>query len=106
MKNNRKKIYIALAIILSILILFVGMLFININGDKICKNTYVNNVNIGKLTKKQASDKLNKIYNINEIKFNYDDKVFKLSPEKIEFYYNTEENKCYFVINDDFTGSF
>ena len=42
MKNNRKKIYIALAIVLSILILFVGMLFININGDKICKSTYVN----------------------------------------------------------------
>lgn len=26
--------------------------------------------------------------------------------KQIEFYYNTEENKCYFVINDDFTGSF
>ena len=97
MKNNRKKFYIALAIILSILILFVGILFANINGDKICKSTYVNNINIGRLTKKQASEKLNKIYNINEIKFKYNDKVFKLSPEKIEFYYEIDKtvNEAY-----------
>ena len=97
MKNSNKKIYIVLAIILSILLLFVGILFANINGDKICKNTYINNVNIGKLTKKQASDKLNKIYNIDKINFKYNDRVFKLSPEKIDFYYDIDKtvNEAY-----------
>lgn len=61
MKNINKKIWIVLGIILSVCFIFIGTLTVIINGDKICKNTYINDTNIGELTKEQASEKL-KIY--------------------------------------------
>ena len=42
MKNINKKIWIVLGIILSVCFIFIGTLTVIINGDKICKNTYIN----------------------------------------------------------------
>ena len=61
MKNINKKVWIVLGIILAILFIFIGTLAFIINGDKICKNTYVNEINIGELTKDEASEKLKNI---------------------------------------------
>lgn len=91
MKSINKKICIALGLSLGILFIFIGMLTYTINGDKISKNTYINNINIGKLTKEQASEKLKKIYNVEEIEFKYDDKEFFLLPKEIDFSYDIDK---------------
>ena len=62
MKNINKKIWIVLGIILSVCFIFIGTLTVIINGDKICKNTYINDTNIGELTKEQASEKLKNFF--------------------------------------------
>ena len=67
MKNINKKVWIVLGIILVTLLIFVGTLTAIINGDKICKNTYINYINIGELTKEQASKKLKKVTRRNQI---------------------------------------
>ena len=91
MKNINKKIYIALGIILFISIIGVGSLSVSINGKKICKNTYVNNINIGNLTKTQAIEKLESLYKLSNIEFKYNNNTFKLDPNKINFNYDIDK---------------
>ena len=88
MKNINKKIGVVLGIILFIIFIFIGILSIIINGDKISKNTYINDINIGELTKNQANEKLQNIYSIEDIKFRYNDRVFILYPK-----FNENRNK-------------
>ena len=92
MKNINKKIGVVLGIILFIIFIFIGILSIIINGDKISKNTYINDINIGELTKNQANEKLQNIYSIEDIKFKYNDRVFILYPKEIDFSYDIEKN--------------
>ena len=61
MKNINKKIWIVLGIILSVCFIFIGTLTVIINGDKICKNTYINDTNIGELTNLVKNDILSNI---------------------------------------------
>ena len=89
MKNINKKIWIVLGIILSVCFIFIGTLIV-INGDKICKNTYINDTNIGELTKEQASEKLKNIYNEDNIEFKYNDKKFIVLAKEIDFYYDID----------------
>ena len=91
MKNINKKIGVVLGIILFIIFIFIGILSIIINGDKISKNTYINDINIGELTKNQANEKLQNIYSIEDIKFRYNDRVFILYPKEIDFSYDIEK---------------
>ena len=90
MKNINKKIWIVLGIILSVCFIFIGTLTVIINGDKICKNTYINDTNIGELTKEQASEKLKNIYNEDNIEFKYNDKKFIVLAKEIDFYYDID----------------
>lgn len=90
MKNINKKIWIVF-IILAIFFIFVGTLTVIINGDKICKNTYINDTNIGELTKDQASEKLKNIYNLKDIEFKYNDKKFIISSKEIDFSYDIDK---------------
>lgn len=92
MKNISKKIGIVLGIILLNLFIFIGILAVIINGDKISKNTYINNINIGELTKAQASEKLKNIYNVEVIKFKYNDIEYTLSPKAIDFSYDIDKS--------------
>ena len=85
MKNINKKIWIVLGIILSVCFIFIGTLTVIINGDKICKNTYINDTNIGELTKEQASEKLKNIYNEDNIEFKYNDKNLSFWLKKLIF---------------------
>lgn len=91
MKNINKKVWIVLGIILAILFIFIGSLAFIINGDKICKNTYVNEINIGELTKDEASEKLKNIYNVEDIEFKYNDKKFIILPKEIDFSYDIDK---------------
>ena len=90
MKNINKKIWIVLGIILSVCFIFIGTLTVIINWDKICKNTYINDTNIGELTKEQASEKLKNIYNEDNIEFKYNDKKFIVLAKEIDFYYDID----------------
>ena len=91
MKNINKKIWIVLGIILSVCFIFIGTLTVIINGDKICKNTYINDTNIGELTKEQASKKLKKVYNTENIEFKYNDKKFTILTKEIDFSYDIDK---------------
>ena len=57
---------------------------------KIVKNTYIN-ANISNLTKTQAKLELEKIYNIDNLEFNYMDKSWKIDPKKIDLSYNIDK---------------
>ena len=88
MKNTNKKICILLGIILVIFLLAIVSLSIIINGNKICKGTYVNDINIGNLTKAQAIEKFENLYKLDNIEFRYKDKQFKIEPNEINFNYD------------------
>lgn len=88
MKNTNKKIGILLGIILVIFLLAIVSLSIIINGDKICKGTYVEDINIGNLTKTQAIEKLEALYKLDNIEFMYKDRKFKIEPNEINFNYD------------------
>ena len=91
MKNSNKKIYILLGSILIFFFIFILIVFIIINGNKICKNTYINDINIGELTKIQAIEKIKNIYHVDDIEFKYNGKKFILSSKEIDFYYDIEK---------------
>ena len=62
--GNKKRIYSLVGIVIAIILLFITTIGSQISGDKIVKNTYINNTNISNLTKTQAKLELEKIYNI------------------------------------------
>lgn len=87
-KNN---VYIAIGIIVATLILFIGIMYTQINGDKIAKNTYVGDTNIGNLTKDEAKSMLKDKLNIGAIKLSFNDKQWSLAPSEIEASYDVDE---------------
>lgn len=88
MGNDKKSIYIGIGTIVFIVILFIGALIIEINGEKVAKNTYVNDVNIGGLTKTQAISKLEKKYKLDKIQLSYLDKSWNITSKDIDLSYD------------------
>ncbi|EGT4600902.1 hydrolase [Clostridioides difficile] len=78
MSNVNKKLVIAIGAVALVVIIFIGIMCIQFKGEKIAKNTYVNGVNIGKLTKSQAKQELAKKYKLENVEFNYNDKSWKV----------------------------
>ncbi|MDX5680966.1 VanW family protein [Clostridioides difficile] len=66
-----------------VVIIFIGIMCIQFKGEKIAKNTYVNGVNIGKLTKSQAKQELAKKYKLENVEFNYNDKSWKVKSKDL-----------------------
>lgn len=89
---KRHKIYFLL--IISILCYF-GLIEKSyaINKDsKICKNVYIENIDVSGLTKSEAIDKINKLVcKNNNINLLYKDKNYNLKLEDVGFYYKVEE---------------
>ncbi|SJT32266.1 VanW family protein [Clostridioides difficile] len=83
MSNVNKKLVIAIGAVALVVIIFIGIMCIQFKGDKIAKNTYVNGVNIGKLTKSQAKQELAKKYKLENVEFNYNDKSWKVKSKDL-----------------------
>ncbi len=91
MKNISKKRYILVGIIMSIVVLFTISTSMYINSDKIIKNTYIDSVNVGNLTKEQAKKILEEKYSKRNIELNYLNSTWIISPNDIDLNYNLEE---------------
>lgn len=89
--SNNKKIYIGMAAIVFIIILFIGILTIEINGQKIAKNTYINDTNIGGLTKTQAVSKLQERYKLDSIKLSHLEKSWNIASKDISLSYDIDK---------------
>ncbi|MGL5313301.1 MAG: VanW family protein [Peptostreptococcaceae bacterium] len=59
--------------------------------NKIYKNIYIENIEISKLTKKEAKDKVGKYYTVKPINIHYNDKKWCISPDDIGLEYNLDE---------------
>lgn len=83
MSNVNKKLVIAIGAVALVAIIFIGIMCMQFKGEKIAKNTYVNGVNIGKLTKSQAKQELAKKYKLENVDFNYNDKSWKVKSKDL-----------------------
>ena len=84
-------INLAIFILSSILILVMGFGYSQINADKIAKNTYIKDVNVGNLSKEEAKEKIKNECNIDIITFTYKDKVWDINPDDVGINYNIEK---------------
>ncbi|HBF8642914.1 TPA: VanW family protein [Clostridioides difficile] len=83
MSNVNKKLVIAIGAVALVVVIFIGIMCMQFKGEKIAKNTYVNGVNIGKLTKSQAKQELAKKYKLENVDFNYNDKSWKVKSKDL-----------------------
>ncbi|SFJ28402.1 Vancomycin resistance protein YoaR, contains peptidoglycan-binding and VanW domains [Terrisporobacter glycolicus] len=89
--KNLKGINLAIIILSSILILTFGFCYMQINNDKIAKNTYIKDVNVGNLSKEDAKEKILNEYKMNTITFKYNDKTWHINPNDIDTNYDIEQ---------------
>ena len=84
-------INLAIFILSSILILVMGFGYSQINADKIAKNTYIKDVNVGDLSKEEAKEKIKNECKMDIITFTYKDKVWDINPDDVGINYNIEK---------------
>lgn len=91
MKNKKRKVFTVFGLIFASIVIFLGIICVQINGDTIVKNTYVNNINIGGLTKEEAIKKLNEDNEVESLKLYYEDKKWNIESHKVDFSYDINE---------------
>lgn len=74
-------------------------------NKKIHDNIVIENIDVGKMTKKEALKKLNETYEIKNFKIFYNDKTWDISPQNIDIDYHIEEsvNKAFNYTRSDNT---
>ena len=98
-KNIKKKRNIIIAVIVGIIIiltLFISTIFafININNEKIIKGVSIENIDMSGLSKEEAKNKLETIYNeikSKDINIKHNEYESTISPELIETNYDIDE---------------
>lgn len=90
MNNTQKKVAIGVGIISVLLIMFVIAMNIQIKSDKILKHTYINDINIGSLTQKEAIEKLKQKYTTKNLDLTYTDKKWLIKDESFDFDYDID----------------
>ena len=90
MFNAKKNIGLGVAIIVSLVIIFIGIIGVQINNDKISQNVYVNNINISGLTKDEAEQRLKEKFNISNIELVYNNEIWNINSKDIEATYDIE----------------
>jgi vancomycin resistance protein YoaR len=91
MEDKRKKLYITGAVILIIAIGFVTFLFTKTKDDKVIKNVYIEDINIGNLSKSAAKNKLSNIYKEKDIVLKFEGKTWNIKPKDIDLDYDIEK---------------
>ena len=91
MTNIKKRIGIGVAIIICVILALVAIISADINGNKIVKNTYVNDISIGGMDKDQAKEKLEQVYTLKNINLKYSDKMWDLNPNELNISYNIND---------------
>ena len=88
--------------ILCVVLVLIGVGVYSINGDKISKNVYVKDINIGNLTKQEAKKKLSSEYKMETFNFKYEDDKWSVNPKEINVTYDINEtiDKAYNVNRD------
>lgn len=89
--KNLKGINLAIIILSSILILTFGFGYIQINNNKIAKNTYIKDVNVGNLSKEDAKNKILSECEIDTITFKYNDEKWDINPKNINTSYDIDK---------------
>ena len=87
MKNVRG-INLAIIILTSVLFLTLGVGYIQINNDKIANNTYIKDIDVSNLSKKEAREKLLKECKIETITLSYDNREWNIDPKDIDVNYD------------------
>ena len=90
MKNIRG-VNLAIAVLSSVLFLTLGFGYIQINNNKIAKNTYIKDVNVSNLNKKEAREKILKECKIEKITLTYNDRKWDIDPEDIDINYDIDK---------------
>ena len=88
--SSKKYILIFCLVIMSTLTLGMNKPKENVEG-KIFKNIYIQNIDVGSMTTKQAKDKIYSIYNIKPINIKYGEKIWSIDPEPIKLKYDIDE---------------
>ena len=102
MFNAKKNIGLGVAIIVSLVIIFIGIIGVQINNYKICQNVYVNNINISGLTKDEAQQRLKEKFNISNIELVYNNEIWNINSKDIDATYDIENTvKKAYDINRD-----
>lgn len=91
MNSSKRNIYIISGITLAVIILFIGMMCVEIKGDKIAKNTYINDINIGGMTRSEAMKEISKKYKLETLVLTYENKEWKIDPQDVDLSYDLEE---------------
>lgn len=89
--KNLKGINLAIVVLSCILILILGFGYIQLNNNKIAKNTYIKDVNVGDLSIEEAKDKITNECEIDTIILTYGDQKWSIDPKDIGTNYNLEE---------------
>lgn len=97
-KNLSAKKYILIFCLVTISTLTLGMNKSEEDVDgKIFTNIYIQNVDVGSMTIKQAKDKISLFYSTKPINIKYCEKIWSIDPESIKLKYDIDEsiNKAY-----------
>jgi vancomycin resistance protein YoaR len=92
MNNNKRNILIVAGVILASLLLFLGIISSQISGDKIAKNTYVDDVNVGGLTKEDAKEVLDRDYEFKNLKLYLNEQSWEIEPQKFDLHYDIDKS--------------
>ena len=104
-RNNLNK-FISIGILFMISLTSLGIgADKSTENKKIHDNIVIENIDVGKMTKKEALKKLNETYEIKNFKIFYNDKTWDISPQNIDIDYHIEEsvNKAFNYTRSDNT---
>ena len=91
MISNKKKAYIGLIALVIIIFGVFAFIITQTKSDKIMKNVYIDNINIGDMSKEESKEILEKHYQLNDILLFIDDKSWNIKPSEIELSYNIDD---------------
>ena len=91
MYKSRNNKYIALGIIFGAIVLILGITCSQINSDMIAKNTYIADICIGGLDKKEATILVKDKVKMKTITVCYSDKTWDIKPQDIDASYNFDK---------------